>query len=464
MRKILGLTVILIATLIAGCGDSGPSKVSKTAKEKPGQATELVQDQALCKEHGVLEALCTQCNPALAAVFKAKGDWCEEHGFPESICPKCHPEKGGKPGVDVAVDDAPADGTKVRLKSAEAARLAGIETVKAGPARQTSEFTAPAVIVYDATRVAQVNARAQGVVKRLYADIGKRVEAGAPLVTIESASVSADQSRLAAVKSRMSVAEASYGRESRLEKKGISAKREVLAAEQELREARAEYEALRASLGIMGASGASGGRYTLNAPFAGMVTQRNVSVDRYVGSESTLFEIVDTSTVWGEVAVSEADLGLVGPGQPVVITVDGLDGRKFQGVISYIAPTVDPQTRTAKARVQLSNPDGFLRANMYGHARITGSVASRASAAVPREAVQRAKSVQIAFVRLSPGEYEARRVKLTGNRREGNLVEVSSNIEPGEDVVVSGSFFLKTETLKDSIGAGCCDVDSKKES
>jgi cobalt-zinc-cadmium efflux system membrane fusion protein len=365
--------------------------------------------------------------------------------------------------MDVASDDAPADGTKVRLRSVETARLAGIETVKASPAREISEIFAPATIAYDASRIAQVNARSPGVVKRLYADIGTWVEAGAPLMMIESAAVSADQSRLAAVRSRVGVAEKTYGREARLEKKGISAKQEVLAAEQELREARAEYEALRASLGIVGANGGSGGRYTLSAPFSGMVTQRNVSLDRYVDSETTLFEIVDTSSMWAEVALPETALGSVGLGRPVVLTVDGLDGREFGGIVSHIAPQIDRETRTVKARVRLENPDGLLRANMYGRARIAVAVATRASAAIPRDAIQRAKTVQLAFVRLAPDEYEARRVQLTANSREGDLVEVRSGLEPGEEVVVAGSFFLKTETLKDSIGAGCCDLDLKKE-
>lgn len=461
MQRLLWLTFILPLALGTGCGNGGTAIVSTT--EHSAKSKEVVQEEGFCKEHGVLEALCTKCNPALAAVFQAKGDWCEEHGLPESICPKCHPERGGKPAVDVARDDAPADGAKVRLRNRETARLAGIETVKAAPAREISEIVAPATIAYDATRVAQVNARSPGVVKRIHADIGTWVEAGAPLIMIESAAVSADQSRLAAAKSRVGVAEATYSREARLEKKGISAKKEVIEAEQGLREARAEYEALRASLGIVGANGGSGGRYTLSAPFAGVVTQRNVSMDRYVVSESMLLEIVDTSSMLAEIAVPEASLGLVSVGRQVVLAVDGLDGREFQSTVSHISPMVDPQTRTAKARVRLANPEGLLRANMYGRARIAAAAPSRASAAVPREAIQRARSVHLAFVRLAPDEYEARRVKMTANHREDNLVEVSSGLQPGEEVVVAGSFFLKTETLKDSIGAGCCDVSSKKE-
>jgi cobalt-zinc-cadmium efflux system membrane fusion protein len=147
-------------------------------------------------------------------------------------------------------------------------------------------------------------------------------------------------------------------------------------------------------------------------------------------------------------------------GTLAVLTIDGLSGREFHGAIAHIAPLVDPQTRTAKARVRLANPNGLLRVNMYGQARIAVG-GSRSSSAVPRAAIQRAKSVKLAFVRLKPDEYEARRVQVVSNRDNGDLVEIASGVEVGEEVVVAGSFFLKTETLKDSIGAGCCEVDNK---
>jgi cobalt-zinc-cadmium efflux system membrane fusion protein len=451
----------LIPLLFAlGCG-AGSTKTAEPSRPAPAGKQETAQAEGVCKEHGVLEALCTQCNPKLAAVFQAKGDWCKEHGFPESVCPKCHPERGGKPAVDVASDEAPADGTKVRLKTGDTARLAGIETVRAVPGRGVSEIVAPAVIAYDSSRVAQVNARSPGVVKRLQVEVGVWIREGASLAVIESASLSADQSRLDAVKSRVRRAEGNYRREDELEKKGISSRKEVLAAEQELKEARAESEALAASLGVVGADPGSRGRYVVTAPMSGIVTQRNVSLDRFVDSHETLFEIIDTSSMWAEVAVPEGALGSVRIGRPVVLSIDGLEGREFRGTIAQLASFVDPQTRTAKARVRLANPNGLLRANMYGHARIAVG-GSRSSAAVPRGAIQRAKTAQVVFVRMSPSEYETRRVQVAPSRGNDGLVEIASGILPGEEVVVAGSFFLKTETLKDSIGAGCCDVDTKK--
>jgi cobalt-zinc-cadmium efflux system membrane fusion protein len=117
---------------------------------------------------------------------------------------------------------------------------------------------------------------------------------------------------------------------------------------------------------------------------------------------------------------------------------------------------VDPATRTATARVALDNPDGRLRANLYGTATIEGETA-RAAVTVPSAAVQRAGDVWLVFVRQEVDTHVARRVQVLA--RQGDRVRVSGGVAPGDPVVTTGSFLLKTETLKDSIGAGCCDVE-----
>jgi len=457
MRRLLTLLTVVLLAAAMGC-DGKDDKAPAAADQSALKIEQAREAAGLCKEHGVLQALCTKCNPKLAPIFQAKGDWCAEHGFPMSVCPIHFPERGGKPALDVSADDAPADGTRIILKGKDTARLAGIETAQVVAGRGRSEIIAPVNISYDAARVAQVSARAPGVVKQVSGEIGSFVSAGTTLAVIESAAISGDQSRLAAARSRARTAEADYRREAELEKKGISARKEVQAAQHSLSEASAELDALQASLRMVGATG-SGGRYSVKAPVSGIVTQRTVSLAGYVDSHTPLFEIVDTSVMWGEVAIPEAELGSVKTGMPVVIVMDALGGREFRGSIASIAPSVDPQTRTAKARVRLPNTGGLLRANMYGQARIAVG-GTRTSSLVPQGAIQRAKSVKLAFVRLKPDEYEARRVEVA-SRRVGNMVELASGVEVGEEIVVAGSFLLKTETLKDSIGAGCCEIETE---
>jgi cobalt-zinc-cadmium efflux system membrane fusion protein len=388
-------------------------------------------------------------------VFKAKGDWCSEHDFPESICPICHPERGGKPAADVSSDGAPSDGMKVKLKTGDTARLAGITTAKAVARQGGGGISVIATIVYDATRVAEINARSAGVVRALKVDVGSQVKAGGPLAIIDSAEVGAARSKLTGASSRVKIAGENLEREKQLEHEGIAARRSVLAAQQELDAAKAEYASLAAALSMVGANAGGTGGYTLTTPLSGVVTQRNASIGKLVATSDLLFEVVDTSTMWAELDVPETDLPDVTLDQSVVLQIEGIAGRDLAGRISYLAPSVDPHTRTVKARVQIANPDGALRANMYGRARILAE--SRKGVMVPREAVQRAKSVQLVFVKLAADQFEARRVEIgTG---EGDLVEVIKGVRAGEEVATQGSFLLKTETLKESIGAGCCAGD-----
>lgn len=437
----------LIAVLLtSSCGEKSSSKSEEVA------AKSEAKEGAFCEEHGVLEAVCTKCNPKLIPVFKAKGDWCEEHGFPMSFCPIHHPELGGRPAADVKSDGAPPHGTKIRFKTNDAADKAGITTAKAEERPGGARLEAIATIVYDATRRAEINARAPGVVRSLKVDIGAKVAAGAPLAIIESAQVGEDRSRLDSANARVLAAETNYKRESDMFAKGISAKRDVEVAKQALDEAIASRNAATSSLGVVGARG-GGSTYTLTTPLGGTVVRRNATIGHMVGVEEALFEVVDTSAMWAEVDVPESQLAHVAPGQSVTVTVENIPERTFTGVIDYVAPEVDATTRTAEARVALKNPDGVLRANMFARAEIALANA-KPTVMVPSAAVQRAKGVALVFVRLAADQYETRRVKL--GLTQGELVEIVEGVKPGETVATRGSFLLKTETLKGAIGAGCC--------
>ncbi len=454
MRRLI--LVLGLAVFAAACGGQGsPAREDGT---KPASQKAAVEG-AFCEEHGVLEAVCTKCNPALIPVFKARGDWCEEHGFPESFCPVCKPGQGGRPAADVGGDGAPADGTKVRFKTKETARLAGIEVEKAAERPSRPEIVVTARIVYDASKVAEVNARSAGVVRSILADVGSKVRAGSALAVIESAGVGEGQSRLQAARSRSKVAEAGYARLKALLEEGIAAEKEVLAARQEMDAASAELSAAQSALGVVGGVGEGTARYTLTAPIAGVVTRRDATIGRLVDTEKVLFEIVDTSSMWAEIDIPETEASRVGAGQTVSVTVEGLGEMEFSGVLSSVSPEIDVHTRTAKGRVRLGNPGGLLRGNMFARARIS-LVGPGTLVVVPRGAVQRARSARLVFVRTAEDVFEARRVRLgVGDAR---FVEVSGRVAAGDEVATVGSFLLKTETLKESIGAGCCDVEEKK--
>ena len=256
----------------------------------------------------------------------------------------------------------------------------------------------------------------------------------------------------------MQVAEADHARLKRLHEDGIAAERDLLAAQQELDAAKADLSAAQSALGMVGSIAEGVSRYTLTAPIGGVITELNATIGRLVDTEEVLFEIVDTSSMWAEVDIPETEVQRVLVGQPVSLTVEGLGEREFTGTLSYVAPVIDPHTRTAKGRVALDNPDGLLRGNMFARARITVTAAGEVM--VPREAVQRAKTAHLVFVRLAEDVFEARRVQVGPG--EDALIEVRGRVNPGDEVATEGSFLLKTETLKGSIGTGCCEVEEKR--
>lgn len=434
---------VSLALVACGTGEA------PTATDEPAPAPSA---DAMCAEHGVLEVLCTQCNPALIPVFRARGDFCEEHGFPESICPICHPERGGRPATEISIDESPADGLRVRLASPDLADRIGIRVEPVVAAPSSIEIEATAHIVYDATRVALLNARSTGVVRTVHVNVGARVEVGTPLVTIASADVAADRARVAAARSRLEIAEANLARRESLD--GVVSERDVLEARRERDEALGEVSALTASLRVVGGA-RSGAEYALTSPIAGVVTRRTVSIGSYVDSEETLIEVVDPSRVWAELDVREADLLSVRSGLPVRIEVDGLPDA-LVGTLDYLAPEIDPRTRTTRGRVALDNTDESLRANMYARAFVLVPREGEAWR-VPRDALQRARDVTLVFVRIDDQLYEARRVEVVSG--DGELVDVTGRLSASESVVVDAAFLLRTETLRDSIGAGCCETD-----
>jgi cobalt-zinc-cadmium efflux system membrane fusion protein len=460
MRAIMLVPALALAILGISCQRTGGTSQAEpggaVAKALPAAASNT---EGMCAEHGLLEAVCTRCNPKLVPIFKAKGDWCAEHEFPESFCPFCHPERGGRPSLDVATDEAPPNGMRVKLQSSDVVAEAGIRTEQAIPGGEAGTIIATATIVADNAKSALVNARTPCVIRAFTVDLGSVVAKDAPLAIVESASVAESRARLRAARARAGVAEASHSRERNLYDRGISALKEVQAAEQALQEARAEVSAALAALEMVGADDGESGAYELRAPIGGVVTKRNFTVGTLVGEGEAVFEIIDISSLWADIDIPESQAGRVSPGQRVVLKVDVLGDQEFEGSIRYVAPIVDPQTRTIRARAALPNRGGVLRANMFARAHIFAT-AGTSAVLVPRAAIQEAKGVQLVFVPVSDDEFETRRVRTSPS--DGELVAVTEGLQPGEFIVTDGSFLLKTETLKESIGAGCCDAVEAK--
>jgi cobalt-zinc-cadmium efflux system membrane fusion protein len=435
--------------LLVGCGLTAPPREEQVVVRADDEA-----DPQLCAEHGVLEAVCTRCNPALAPVFQARGDWCAEHELPESFCPICSPEAGGRPPVDdLSVDGAPADGTLLRLPSRQTAARAGLQVVPAEAVAWSQGVTTTARLIWDPTASAQISARSSGWVDTLSVDVGSPVQAGQPLATLRSAHLAGDRSRWQAARTAVDVAEAERQRKQQLLADGVAAPRDVERAERALARARAELAAVQAELASVG--GGSADQATVRAPLDGVVAVRHVVVGQGVQPDQPLFEVVDPSRLWARLAVPEAALADVAVGQPVQLVLDALPLLPVQGTLDALAPSIDPATRTATGRVVLHDPDPRLRAEMTGEATVVTDAVQALT--VPTAAVQTTDGVHLVFVQQAIDRYVVRRVTVLD--RDGDRARVVGGLQAGDPVVTTGSFLLKTETVADRIGAGCCDVE-----
>jgi len=398
-----------------------------------------------CGGHGLPESKCTKCNPALVAQYKKSGDWCAAHGFPESVCPVCNPQP--KPG-GAAGSGSFAPGTKIRFRSAEVEKIAGIETVPARKASVGSGVSCTATIDYNRNKLADIRALVPGVVRKLRVDLGQEVKEGATLFVLESTQVGELQARLPGLQQQVRTARANHKRKNELSADGLVAQRKVEMAQQELASAEAELASARSALRLAGASG--GGSYVLTAPLSGTLVRRPAVVGTYATADTSLGTVANTSTMWALFDIPEASASAVAVGQGVNIIIDGAGDVSHRGELTWVASEVDPKTRMVAARAEITNQAGTVRANQFARAVIE-TTASADALMVSRDALQRFGGKTLVFVRLSAGLYEPRLVVAgPGDAKE---VQVTGDVKPNDAVVTTGAYLLKTELSPESIGA-----------
>lgn len=307
-------------------------------------------------------------------------------------------------------------------------------------------------ITFDQNRVSHIGPRTEGRVVSLRVDVGARVRTGEVLAILESPDVGAIRADLHEAESLVRIARENYERERRLEAQGISSRRELLEAEAQLR--REEAALLRAAerLQALGAGQGEGGQFAVPAPFSGVVVQKHASLGEVVGPAHQLFTVADLSQLWLELDVYERDLGRISSGQRVEVATAAFPSRIFTGRIVYVGDIVDPETRTIPARVELQNRDGALRPGMFATAfiELTGSGVS--AALVPLDAVQEIEGRKVVFVPTAqPGEFRAVPIQVSDQTHERGVIVVSG-VRPGDMVVTSGAFLLRSELAAGEIG------------
>jgi membrane fusion protein, heavy metal efflux system len=187
------------------------------------------------------------------------------------------------------------------------------------------------------------------------------------------------------------------------------------------------------------------------APIGGTITQRQIGVGQYINSEANgatnpVYTISDLSTVWLIANVREADAPLMQVGEPVEVKVLAYPDRVFKAKISWIAASIDPNTRRLPVRADVENPDGALKPGMFATFNIfTGS--AETAPAVPQSAIVFEGESARVWVAGDDGTLASRSVRL--GRSADGMVELLSGLSPGEKVVTSGSLFIDRAASSD---------------
>lgn len=322
----------------------------------------------------------------------------------------------------------------------------GVRVATAGPAKISTILRLIGEIGLDQDRTVHVVPRLEGVVESVAANAGDRVRKGQTLAVISSRSLADQRSALLAAQRRLELARSTLEREQKLWEDKISAEQDYLQARQAMQEAEIVEQAASQKLTSLGSGLSTSGdltRYSIRAPIDGIVTEKNISVGEALAENAAIFVISDLSTVWVEATVYAKDLNTVKTGQEVTIAATAFEAEA-RGTIHYLSSLVGAETRTARARVVLPNPEGIWRAGLPVEVKVVAGEAD-VPVAISADAVQTLRDWTVVFGRY--GDYfEARPVTL--GRTDGKLVEVLAGLLPGELYAATNSYLIKADIGK----------------
>jgi Cu(I)/Ag(I) efflux system membrane fusion protein len=320
------------------------------------------------------------------------------------------------------------------MLSPEKQQLIGVRTAAVRRDRLARTVRTVGRVTADETRIAKVHLKVGGWIEKVYVDfVGQLVQQGQPLFTLYSPDlVSTQQEYLVARRG--------------MKEMGSSTLPDVAEGAQSL--LRSARERLRLwdisdeQIRKLDESGEVTRTLTFYSPITGFVLERKAYPQTAIGPETDLYTVADLSDVWVNAEVYEYEVPYVHLGQPASMQLSYFPGKTYRGRVTYVYPTVDPETRTVKVRLQFPNPGFQLKPDMFANVEL--KVDYGVHTLVPSEAVLDSGTRQIVFVAKPDGYFQPREVKL-GPQVDGQAV-VLSGLEPGESIVTSGNFLIDSES------------------
>ncbi|WP_322070779.1 efflux RND transporter periplasmic adaptor subunit [Paraburkholderia bannensis] len=326
-------------------------------------------------------------------------------------------------------------------------QTAGIKLATAGAAEIETTVQVPGEIRFNEDRTAHVVPRVAGIVERVAVSVGETVEKGQLLAVLASTDLADRRSELLTAERRLAAARTAYEREKTLWQERISAQQDYLQAQVQLREAEIAAQNARQKLLALNAATSGGplNRYELRAPFAGTIVEKHATAGEAIAADANIFTLSDLSTVWAEMAVPAQHLNAVRVGREATVKAAAFESSAT-GRVAYVGSLLGEQTRSAPARVVLTNPEGVWRPGMFVNVTVNAG-RQPVPLAVSVDALQEVDGSPTVFVQTAKG-FVAQAVGI--GRKDERLVEVTSAMKPGQQYVAANSFLLKAELGKGS--------------
>lgn len=327
------------------------------------------------------------------------------------------------------------------MLSPEKQQLIGVRTTEVRREHLARTIRTTGMVVVDETRRRHIHVKVEGWVDKVYVDfVGKLVKRGEPLLTLYSPElVSTQREYLLALRGKEQLGRSSYREIADGAKSLLRATRDRLRL----------WDISEEQIEKLEQTGEVSRTMTLYSPITGFVMRRNLYEQQYVKPDTQLYEIADLSTIWVEADIYEYELPHVQVGQAAVMQLSYAPGKTYRGRVTYLYPTLDDKSRTARVRLEFPNPDLALKPGMFTDVDL--KIDYGTAVVVPSEAVLDSGTRRVVFIAKNDGYFEPREIQV-GPQVNGKTL-VLSGLKAGETVVTSGNFLIDSESrLSSAIG------------
>jgi cobalt-zinc-cadmium efflux system membrane fusion protein len=439
----------------AGCGEDDGCGKEKTEQSCAPAAGGSLDEHGEDDGHGHAE----RSAPASSASIEERVSAKCECGVPIYQCAECRYEVGV-----VKLDPS-------LLKRADGGGLVQTQTV----ARTKVFAVLPTTgeVALNENAAVHISPRIAGIVESVSVDIGARVKAGDTLLTLVSVELGKALAEYERNQTLSALTEKVLARETKLREQKVGSEQDMIDAQITFEQHRTDLKASEQMLHVLGLTeedlaamreplhGAGAGRLFVRAPVAGTIIEKHAVPGEMAEAGKGLMLLSDLTTVWVWANIQSRDLAALLKAEKrgavaVEITVAAFPDRQFKGVLDYTGATMNEQTRTVKVRATVKNPDLELRPGMFCEVAISlANGRAEEILAVPRAAVFADEGKSFVFKHWKDDFFVRQDVRK--GRDFFGMLEILDGLQAGDTIAAEGAFLLKSDVLREKMGAGCAD-------